>query len=130
MFRFREINEDKSITDVITNIETTRYYLEDDNTFCLYFFNSIGDSWIFKVKDKQYLDNVMLCISNNDYVSFNALNMLGYDFDGICDFFQSEIDYLTNLKQENKLKQKQIDEMQERIKFFDFADDLSLKNNK
>ena len=130
MFRFREINEDKSITDVITNIETTRYYLEDDNTFCLYFFNSIGDSWIFKVKNKQYLDNVMLCIANNDYVSFNALNMLGYDFDGICDFFQSEIDYLTNLKQENKLKQKQIDEMQERIKFFDFADDLSLKNNK
>ena len=76
------------------------------------------------------MDNVLLCIENNDYVSFNALNMLGYDFNGICDFFQSEIDELTNLKQENKLKQKQIDEMQDRIKFFDFADDLSLKNNK
>lgn len=130
MFRFREINENKSITDVIINIETTRYYLEDDNTFCLYLFNFVGDSWIFRVKDKQYLDNVLLCIENNDYVSFNALNMLGYAFNGICDFFQSEIDELTNLKQENKLKQKQIDEMQDRIKFFDFADDLSLKNNK
>lgn len=130
MFRFREINENKSITDVIINIETTRYYLEDDNTFCLYLFNFVGDYWIFRVKDKQYLDNVLLCIENNDYVSFNALNMLGYDFNGICDFFQSEFDELTNLKQENKLKQKQIDEMQDRIKFFDFADDLSLKNNK
>ena len=130
MFRFREINENKSITDVIINIETTRYYLEDDNTFCLYLFNFVEDYWIFRVKEKQYLDNVLLCIENNDYVSFNALNMLGYDFNGICDFFQSEIDELTNLKQENKLKQKQIDEMQDRIKFFDFADDLSLKNNK
>ena len=34
MFRFIEINEDKSITDVITNIETVRYYKNEDATFC------------------------------------------------------------------------------------------------
>ena len=34
MFRFIEINENKSITDVITNIETVRYYKNADATFC------------------------------------------------------------------------------------------------
>lgn len=145
MFRFREINDDKTITDVVTYIETANVYKDsDENLFDLWLYNRNGDSWVFEIESKDYLDKVLYFIETESYKDFNKLNLLGYDFEGILESFDEQVSDISERIDQQKDKkadkdklaqlnsiQMDIDSLQQTFDgFFAFADDLSLKNNR
>lgn len=106
MYKFRELFDDKTVADVVTNIESVRTSTEKDGTYSLFIQNSLEIEWTFCIKDKEFLDMVLSYIANENYIAFNALNLLGYDMD--------------NLDLEGN----------EEDAFYEYADNLCLENNR
>lgn len=106
MYKFRELLDDKTVTDVVTNIESVRTDIEEDGTYSLFIQNKLGIEWTFCIKDKEFLYRIISCIANENYIAFNALNLLGYDMDNL-DLEDNEVDA-----------------------FYEYADNLCLETNK
>lgn len=106
MYKFRELLDDKTVMDVVTNIASVRTGIEEDGTYSLFIQNSLEIEWTFCIKDKEFLDKVLSCIANENYIAFNALNLLGYDMDNL----DLEVD--------------------EEDAFYEYADNLCLETNK
>ena len=105
MYKFRELLDDKTVMDVVTNIASVRTGIEEDGTYSLFIQNSLEIEWTFCIKDKKFLDRVLSCIANENYIAVNALNLLGYDMDNL-DLENDEVDA-----------------------FYEYADNLCLETN-
>lgn len=92
MFKFREFNCDKSVTTVVTTIIDARYCVEKDESMTLFITSALGREYWFDFIDKAYLDEVLDDIATENYSSFNAKNLLGYNFEELGNDIEADME--------------------------------------
>lgn len=121
MFKFREFNWDRSVTTVVTTIIDARYSVEKDDSMTLFITNALGREYWFDFMDKTYLDEVLDDIATENYSSFNAKNLLGYNFEELGNDIEADME---NQKDKPLIMQQPLEDT------YGLARKLSIEGNK